>query len=250
MPNFSHSKIKTFESCPLKYKFNYIDKIKVEIENTVEAFMGSVVHKALEKLYRDLMFDKTDELKDIIEFYKKEWKNDWSDAIKITKPDYQEKDYMLMGEKYIKDYYNHYFPFNNNKLIGLETEEFLDLNDQYKFHIRIDRLNHDENGTYEIHDYKTSGFLQKLEYFEQDWQLAMYALWVKTHFKDAKRVKLIWHYLAFDREIMSERTIEQLEKLKAEVLEKIKLIEMENEFLPKVSKLCDYCIYQEVCPMW
>ncbi len=252
MPNFSHSRIKTFESCPLKYKFNYIDQVEVEIENTVEAFLGDMVHRTLKKLYEELQIGTLNSMQDLLIYFAKEWNENWNENIKINKTEFLEQDYKKMGEAFIIDYYNHYKPFDQNQVIGLETEELLNLDDKdhYKFHIRIDRLDYTGDGVYEIHDYKTSGFLQKQEYFEQDWQLAMYALWVKGHFKDAKEVRLIWHYLAFDKEMESGRTFEQLEKLRKEVIEKIKLIESESDFLPKVSKLCDYCIYQEICPVW
>ena len=53
MPSFSHSKIGAYEACKLRYKFTYIDKIKVEAEDTIETYFGSMVHYALEKLYSD-----------------------------------------------------------------------------------------------------------------------------------------------------------------------------------------------------
>ena len=58
MPTFSNSRLGTYEQCPLKYKYQYIDKIKVEEAKTVEAFMGSCVHEALEKHYRALKLQK------------------------------------------------------------------------------------------------------------------------------------------------------------------------------------------------
>ena len=41
MEIYSYSRIKTFENCPLKYRYRYIDRIKVDTEG-VEAFMGSL----------------------------------------------------------------------------------------------------------------------------------------------------------------------------------------------------------------
>ncbi len=58
MPVFSNSRLGTFEQCPLKYKYQYIDKIKVEVAKTVEAFRGSCVHEALENSIRDLKLQK------------------------------------------------------------------------------------------------------------------------------------------------------------------------------------------------
>ena len=52
MATYSHSKISTYEKCPYKYKLQYIDKETPEIENTIEAFMGGIIHQALEDLYK------------------------------------------------------------------------------------------------------------------------------------------------------------------------------------------------------
>ena len=47
---FSHSTISTFEQCPRKYAFQYVERIRVETEG-VEAFLGKRVHESLEKLH-------------------------------------------------------------------------------------------------------------------------------------------------------------------------------------------------------
>jgi len=73
MATYSHSKICCFEQCPLRYKFQYIDKIKTEIEQSVEAFLGSMVHEALEKLYTDLKFQKVMKLDEVLDFYNELW---------------------------------------------------------------------------------------------------------------------------------------------------------------------------------
>ena len=65
---------------------------------------------------------------------------------------------------------------------------------------------------YEIHDYKTGNSLPSRERFEQDRQLALYSYAIKRTYGFDKEVKLIWHYLAYNKEIHSTRTNEQLEK--------------------------------------
>lgn len=52
------------------------------------------------------------------------------------------------------------------------------------------------------------------------------------------------------KEIDSYKTEEQLEELRQEVLAKIKAIEAAEDFPPTVSKLCDWCLYIGMCPMW
>jgi len=48
---YSHSRLSSFEQCPQKFKLKYIDKAEVEVEETIERFLGSRVHDALEKRY-------------------------------------------------------------------------------------------------------------------------------------------------------------------------------------------------------
>ena len=64
MTCYSHSRISTFEQCRYKYKLQYIDKVKVDVPTTVEAFMGDLVHRTLEKLYNDLKFEKKNSKED------------------------------------------------------------------------------------------------------------------------------------------------------------------------------------------
>ena len=85
MPSFSHSKIDSFESCKLKFKYRYIDKIKVEVEDTIETFLGSRVHETLEKLYRDLKFERRFSLENLLEYFNSIWIENWDDAVKIVK---------------------------------------------------------------------------------------------------------------------------------------------------------------------
>ena len=248
MLTYSYSKVTCFEQCPLKFKFQYIDKIKTEIEQTIEAFLGGIVHEVLEKLYTDLKFQKVMKLNEILDFYNDLWQKNWNDAIVIVKKGYDKENYRKMGEKFLTNYYNHYKPFDKGKVLGLETTEFIDLDDKYKFHVRIDRLNEAENGAYEIHDYKTGGYLPEQAKFDEDRQLALYSLWVLKKFGDVKRVKLIWHYLAFDKEIVSERTQDQLMKLRRETIKAINKIESAKDFPSVITKLCDWCEFRPICP--
>lgn len=249
MKLFSHSRLSCFEQCPLKFKFAYIDKVKTEIEQTVEAFLGSRVHEALEKLYKDLKFQKVNSLKELLDFYNKEWEKNWNDAIVIVHEEYSADNYRKMGERFIKDYYKRYKPFDGAKTIGLETQNTVDLDDKYKIHIRIDRLTVNDD-VYEIHDYKTSNSLPSQDKLDNDRQLAVYAYGIKKMYPDASKIRLVWHYLAFDKEMSSSRTEEQLEKLRKEIVKLIEKIESCKKFPSKASALCRWCEFQSLCPEW
>lgn len=252
MPSFSHSRIGSYETCPLQYKYLYIDRIKIEVEDTVETFLGTRVHEALEKLYRDKKFEKLLTAEELLAYFNKRWKDEWKDSIIIVNKDYTQENYRKMGERHLTDYYERHKPFDHGRILGLETKDQMPLDNEgnYRFHIRIDRLMDMGNGIYEVHDYKTGSSLPKQEDLDNDRQLAMYSLWVRKQFKDFKKVRLVWHFLAFDKELDSYRTGNQLESLKEEVLAEIKEIESAKEYLAHVSELCNWCLYKGICPMW
>ncbi|PIN77707.1 hypothetical protein COV16_06525 [Candidatus Woesearchaeota archaeon CG10_big_fil_rev_8_21_14_0_10_34_8] len=250
MTRYSHSRLGTFQQCKYKYKLQYVDRIKVDIPDTVETFMGKLVHEALEKLFKDLQYQKINSKEDLIKFFEAEWKKRWTDTIIVAKKEYTADNYKEMGKKFIKEFYDHYKPFNHLKTLGLETEDSLDLEDGNQYHIRIDRLACDKEGNYFVCDYKTNNKLKAQEELDEDRQLAMYSLWVKKNFADCQNVKLVWYFLAFDKEMVSERSDEQLEQLEIDTQELIKEIEACQEWPTNVTPLCGWCKFKSMCPAW
>ena len=250
MTCYSHSRISTFETCPYQYKLRYIDKKKPEIPTTIEAFMGDIVHQALEDLYKKKKFKKRVAKASLIKFYRDLWTKNYSKDILIVKKDegLTTDNYRKMGEKFISDYYDRMKPFDQLTILGLETTDRMTLPDGNQWHVRIDKLGCDSEGNYFVCDYKTNSRMKDQEEADSDRQLAMYSTWVKDKFKDAKSVKLIWHMLAFNKDAISERTDGQLEKLQNEIVEKIKEIEFATEFPRKQTALCNYCGFKSECP--
>lgn len=248
MASYSHSRLGTFLQCHQKYKFQYVDKIKSEDES-IEAFMGKLVHATLEKLYRDLKFQKFNSKEELLRHYAANWESQWHDKIIIVK-EYAAENYKEMGQKFITDYYDHYTPFDSLVTLGLETADLMPLENGNSYHVRIDRLACDKERNYYVCDYKTNSALKPQEELDEDKQLAMYSLWVKKKYPDAHAVKLVWYFLAFDKEMVSERNDEQLLQLKADTELLITEIESCSNFPPNVTPLCDYCAYRRICPAW
>ncbi|MBS3100093.1 PD-(D/E)XK nuclease family protein [Candidatus Pacearchaeota archaeon] len=248
MATYSHSKISAFEQCPYKYKLHYIDKEKPEIPETIELFMGKRVHETLEKLYTDKKFKKLVSKATLLKFYNDIWEKEYSDDILVVKEELTAENYRKMGKKFIEDYYDNYKPFDQLTILGIETEDRMTLSDGSQWHVRIDKFACDDKGNYYVMDYKTNAGMKDQDEADEDRQLAMYSIWVKDKFKDVKSVKLVWHMLAFNKEVVSERTDEQLEKLQEDVISVIKKIEYAKEFPTNVTKLCDYCGFKNKCP--
>jgi len=252
MTVYSHSRLSTFEQCPQKFKLHYIDKVETDVEESVEAFMGIRVHETLEKLYSDLRYQKKNTLEDLLDFLNDEWEKNWNDAIVIVKKQYNSDNYLNMARKFVTDYYNRYDPFDQTKTIAIEERILINLDESgdYKLQGYIDRLTEVKDGYYEIHDYKTNSRLPLPEYIDNDRQLALYSIGVKNRYPDAKDVRLIWHFVAFDKEIDSTRTDEELEDLKQNTVQLIDTIEREEQFPTNPSRLCDWCEYKEICREW
>jgi putative RecB family exonuclease len=252
MTVYSHSRLSTFEQCPYKYKLQYIDKVEPVVTQSIEAFLGSCVHEVLEKLYKDLQFEKKNSLEDLLNYLHEIWEKNWDDSIVIVKKQYTKDNYIRMGEKFIKNYYNRYQPFTKGKTIALEDRIKISLDSEGNYLLQgfIDRLVEGSDGFYEIHDYKTNSRLPLPSQIKSDRQLALYMIGVKNNYPDAKGVKLIWHFLAFDKELDSTRTNEELEKLKKETIALIDKIESEEKFEACVSFLCDWCEFKPVCKQW
>lgn len=214
--------------------------------------MGSRVHEVLEKLYRDKMFQKVCEVDDLIAFYRQRWEKEMHDDICVVKEEYTPENYRKMGEEYIRTYYETYKPFTDGVTIALEKKFLFSLNDTYWITGIMDRLT-GADGAYQIHDYKTSLYLPTKEEVEKDRQLSLYALALRHMYEDADDIELIWHYVAFNKEIRARKSEQELEAMKKETIKKIMDIEgaIEKDAFPaRETSLCPYCEYQPICPLF
>jgi len=112
MTIYSYSRLKCFQQCPQKYKFQYIDRIKISQEETVELFLGKRIHETLEKLYKDLQFRENNTPEDLLKFLQYEWRKNWNDSIKIVNKKNSAEDYLSMAMQFFTHYYQQYKPFN------------------------------------------------------------------------------------------------------------------------------------------
>ena len=254
---YSHSSMETYKNCPLQFKYRYIIKPDIDIKNNIEAFMGSMVHDSLEKLYKDLKYNKLNSLKELLDYYQTIWKEKFSlDDVEIIRKEYTEENYRSLGKKYLIDYYEKYKPFDQGKTLGLEMQINLKLYDSvkersYNLVGYIDRLTLLSDNHIEIGDYKTNNVAKTQQEVDVDRQLALYAIAIKEMYPFVEKIDLSWYFLSAGIKQTSTRTNLQLEALKKEVIETIRDIEHSKEkddFKGKPSGLCDWCSYRFICP--
>ena len=250
---YSHSRLNTFEQCPLKFKYRYIDKIIPEVAETIESHLGKTVHETLEWLYTQIKGNRIPSIDQLINYYSERWEKRYRPEILIVKNELTLKDYFNKGVQFLLGYYTSNHPFDDNTL-EIEKKIIINLDDEGHYRIQgfIDRLSHNtEKDEYEIHDYKTANNLPMQSQIENDRQLALYAIAIKELFGQDKKICLTWHYLAHNKKICSSRTNQQLEKLKEDTLNQIKEIEATKTFPYNKSTLCNWCEYKkDICPAW
>ncbi|MBI2979655.1 MAG: PD-(D/E)XK nuclease family protein [Chloroflexi bacterium] len=249
MPIYSHSQLSIYQDCPLKYKLSYRDRIKRDTEG-VEGFLGTMVHQTLKKCYDDARFTRLNRLEELLSYFDNIWQQNWHDLIFITKKDLTQEHYQALGRKMLDTYYRRYAPFGSDTTVQTEMRLNFALDDENKYKLigYIDRLSRTADGVYRIHDYKTSAYLPSQEQIDSDRQLGLYHIGVLKRWPDVRDIRLIWHYLAFDRELVSSRSDEAIARLVTDTTRLIDEIEAAQEFPPKESGYCEWCEYPDLCP--
>jgi len=216
---------------------------------TVELFLGKRVHETLEKLYVDLCSQKQNTLRELLDFLHNIWTENWNDSIKIVKPEFNPNDYLSMAKNYVKGYYQQYTPFDNERTIAIEKRIVANLNNssRCKLICYIDRVAKTSDYVYQIHEYKTSSHLPSLDNMKSNWQIPLYAIMLKMKYSYIKKVKLIWHFLKFKKELSVTPATIDVKKIENDVTLLINKIEHISYFRPHPSKLCAWCEFNKIC---
>ena len=251
----SYSALGTYKQCPQKYKFQEIDKIPSG--KSKEAMFGTLVHEALRFMFqRDPLFPTLDE---VLEYFRTHWptkeKMDWATGD-------EEELYFKQGESMIKNFYARNAPWNFT-VVDLESrfEVVLmdDKNPGLGTHIlsgKIDRIDKIGDDQFEVIDYKTGKRMPSQRDIDNDLQLAVYTLGIKSKWPHLKieNIKASLYFLKHGEKLTTQRDVMAVEKTKTGVLKTINEIQDKiasgEKFEPVPSILCNWCSYKPICPMW
>jgi RecB family exonuclease len=244
--------LSVYETCPRQYRYHYLDRLPVPEVETVELFLGSRVHEALEALYLNVRFGRVPSLDGLLEFFERSWRENWHDRVLIQQSEVTAEDYRRLGQRQLETYYRRYAPFDSEHTLAVERRLLfpLDAERGIWFQGNVDRLSRTSDGAWEIRDYKTGRYLPTQAMLDTDRQLGLYQLGVQSLWPTADDVELIWHFLAHDLELRSRRSREALEGLRQETLDLVLTIETDPAFPTRVGAHCQRCSYQSVCPAW
>lgn len=240
----SYSAFDTYQNCSLKYKFQNIDHIKTP--KSKEAVFGTTIHDVMKFIHTPSILSPT--LDQAMEHFS----NAWNPAV-FDSPD-EERAAFSQGITIIQNYYRQNNPANFN-IVDLESRFQIEIGSGEKQHIIsgiIDRIDKIEDG-YEIIDYKTTKKMPSQDKVNNDLQLSVYLQAFLSRYPkeiaNVDKLKVSLYYLKHGVKLSATRTIEQLKKSEQLFLDTIKLIE-EAKFEPNITPLCDWCGYQNICPMW
>ncbi len=132
MPLYSHSRLGTYENCPFQYKLRYVDRVKPILGNTIESFMGSMVHDSLEWLYKLARDSNIVSKEALINKYDELWSEKWKEDIRVVKKELTADNFKETGQTCLEMYYDRYHPFNQAITIGLEERMMIQLPEDKK----------------------------------------------------------------------------------------------------------------------
>ena len=248
---YSYSKINLFNSCPLKYKFVYIDK-KYKKDESIEAFLGKLIHQTLEWIYKQkINQDKTYfSLDTIVNYYKEKWNDNWHYNILKYKYIKQTKvDYFTAGINYLVKYYQNFGPNFNEPVYKVEENLEFDLRG-YRMKAIIDRIDKVDKNQMNIIDYKTGKKMLNEKKMKQDMQMAIYGIGLLEKYPDNKSINLSHYYVANHQTVsvsLSDINIDKFSDTLVKNIEAIEHSESDNNFSPVESKLCNWCYYWKEC---
>ena len=254
----SYSALDTFKICPLKYKYQVIERRPAP--KRIEAIFGTLIHSALKYMFeRNPLYPTLDE---VINFFTVKF-NEKAEGVLFNDPktkEAEEKMYFEEGVRMLRNFYKKNQPWNFNAL-ELETRFSLDLVDEKTNRTHtlsgiIDRIDkNEEDESYEIIDYKTAKKMPAESTLEENLQLNLYHLALTKRWPSitSGKIKLSLYFLKHNEKISLTPNEEVIKKAREALLSTIREVGEKTEkdsFEPMPGPLCDYCGFRPICPMW
>lgn len=246
----SFSSLDTYQTCGLKYKYKEIDKIKEP--KSKEQFFGTLLHQVMQYIHTPGFTSPT--LENALEYYASKWDES------LFENEMENRSAFAQGVDIIQRYYKDNDVAKIN-IVALEKRFEIEIGEEEKGEMKgekhiisgiIDRIDRTENG-FDIIDYKTARKMPTQENVDTSIQLSIYLLaFLHMYPKERdniKNLRVSLYYLKHGQKLTATRTFEELDQVQKVFLDVISAIQKE-QFEPRVSPLCDWCGYQERCPMW
>jgi DNA helicase II / ATP-dependent DNA helicase PcrA len=231
----SYSKVDTFQTCPLKYKFRYL--FEIPSPSAHAANFGSSVHNTVNAFYTALK----DGAKPDPELLKKCYEDSWIGAGYESLAHEQTR--KKRGWEIMEGFYREEEKLGFLQPAHLEKPFSLKIGGM-RFSGRIDRIDKLPDGTFEVIDFKT-GTYKKDTNLKKDLQLSLYAMACRDVFKLPVSA-LSLYFLEDGRKVSTTRSDKDLEVLKTELTAAYEEMKA-SSYLPTPGHHCQWCEYRVLC---
>ncbi len=238
MAKLSYSALETFRTCPLKYKFAYIDKIPVTQSGVMQ--FGSLIHKVMEELYAHQMLPISKE--ELMHLFSAQWKP------KLYKDAYQAQSDFESGLAIVEREWEKKQAQPEPVTIAREKYFLLPIADGFDLSGRIDRIDKIGDNSLEIIDYKTGRTVPSEEEVRNNLQLSIYYFALLKLWPSTQQVTLSLYYLRPDMKVSFVAEPALLEQAKETLRDLVEQIRTTN-YAPTPGRHCDYCDFRPHCPM-
>jgi RecB family exonuclease len=238
--HLSVSRIGRYESCPLSFRFHYIDKLAGEPGDALR--FGVLIHLVLEQLLGEVIAaEHTGPLSETraFELLRAAWPKSgltgvevFTEALAILRA--------FVREEGVVDHMD---------VLAVEQPFELPVG-PFSVVGRIDRVDRVDDGTVRVTDYKSNRLIFTREEVDSSLQLSLYAAVAKRLWPWAKRVELCFHMLRHSVKLTTERTEEQLQAALGYIEAVGRATEEAEDFPPRLGPNCIYCDHQQRCPAY
>lgn len=218
---FSYSKINTYNICPRKYEFSYIDFYPRKGSSDI-VLKGTLLHKMIELYINDKDYDIP---------YEKEFLSLKEEDFNAFKEDFEKiKEQPLIKQlKKMKD----------SCEINVE-QKLTNVFENFIFSGNTDTLVKNEKKLIII-DYKTGKVNQNFE------QLEFYALVSSYLYPEIQDFLLVLSFVSHEQDLKITLKKEDMSKIENKLIKYISNINNSIKFDKKVGPLCNYCDYKDEC---
>lgn len=188
---YSWSKINCFMTSPYEYLLKYILHKNEDVDNCAYAPMGGICHSIIERLYENQIT-----YQDMVE----EFDDGWITAIEIADLKFDRNDVVKnnnIKEKYKENLY-HFFKTHNMIQSNVAIEKFVAAKiDKWVLQGYVDAIYKDDDGYYNIIDWKTSTKYSGKTAEEKCGQLIVYAIGLNQQGIPMDKIKICWNFLKY-----------------------------------------------------
>lgn len=230
----SYSAVSTYQNCPLKYKYHYIEKLPTKPSPALS--FGSSVHEALHWFY-DRPTPPAPSAEELVRQLERCWDR------KGYKSKEEETRYFYQAKKALESFHEK-FAGNFRIPMALEHKFLIDVG-VCRLSGIIDRVDRSEDGRFEIIDYKTNRKIPALKYLKKDLQLPIYHIASKKVWGVTPE-KVSFYYILHDHKVTYAVTDKWEDDTFAAIGEVVAGIKA-GRFEPRKNPLCPWCDYKDIC---